>query len=226
MDPMSPGNVPGTEGPARNTMAATPTLHRTTAVLKIPTRKSSVGAFATSVINAMTGNASFPNPTPSLATVAADLAAYEAAEAQVVTRVKGAAVTRNAKYAVLHADLEHLMGSVQQVADANPAAAQSLIEGSGFAVRKSASRPKSAIKALAGTVPGSVKLVAKAVAQRASYEWQYSTDQKAWTNVPATLQAKTAIAGLTSATTYYFRFRGVTKAGEGAYSQVVQIVVS
>ena len=42
-------------------MAATPIVHRTTAVLKIPTRKSSVGAFATSVINAMTGNALIPN---------------------------------------------------------------------------------------------------------------------------------------------------------------------
>ena len=207
-------------------MAATPIVHRSTAVLNIPTRKSSVAAFAASVINAMTGNASIPNPTPPLATVSADLAAYEAAEAQVVTRVKGAAVTRNAKYTALRADLEHLMGSVQQVADANPATAQSLIEGAGFAIRKTASRPKSALKIVAGAVPGSVKLVAKAVDKRASYEWQYSTDQKTWTNAPASLQAKTAITGLTSGTMYYFRFRGVTKAGEGAYSQVVQILVS
>jgi len=77
--------------PPRNIMAATPIVHRTTAVLKIPARKSGVASFATSVINAMTGNASFPNPTPPLATVSADLAAYEAAEAQAVTRVKGAA---------------------------------------------------------------------------------------------------------------------------------------
>jgi hypothetical protein len=206
-------------------MATTPIVHRTTAVLKIPTRKSNVAAFASSVINAMTGNASIPNPSPPLATVAADLAAYEAAEAQVVTRVKGAAVTRNAKYTVLRSDLAHLMAGVQLAADANPATAQSLIEGAGFAIRKTASHPKSAIKIEAGTLPGSVKLLAKAVAQRASYEWQYSTDQKTWTNVPATLQAKTAITGLTSTTMYYFRFRGVTKAGEGAYSQVVQILV-
>ena len=75
-------------------------------------------------------------------------------------------------------------------------------------------------------VPGSVKLTAKAVADRASYEWQYSTDQKTWTNAPASLQAKTVITGLTSGTSYYFRFRGVTKAGEGAYSQIVQILVA
>jgi hypothetical protein len=34
-----------------------------------------------------------------------------------------------------------------------------------------------------------------------------------------------AIASLTSGTVYYFRFRGVTKTGEGAYSQVVQLLV-
>jgi len=75
-------------------------------------------------------------------------------------------------------------------------------------------------------VPGSVKLAAKAMATRASYEWQYSTDQKTWTHAPSSLQAKTVITGLTSGTTVYFRVRGVTKAGEGAYSQIVQILVS
>ena len=207
-------------------MAAIPIVHRTTAVLKIPARKANVAAFATSVINAMTGNASFPNPSPSLATVSADLAAYEAAEAQVVTRVKGAAVTRNAKYIVLHTDLEHLMGGVQQVADANPANAQSIIESAGFSIRKNTLHPKAPFKVEAGGVPGSVKLIAKAVDHRASYEWQYSTDQKTWTSAPTTLQAKTVITGLTSGTVFYFRVRGVTKTGEGAFSQIVQILVS
>jgi hypothetical protein len=44
----------------------------------------------------------------------ADLAAYESAEAAALTRVKGAAVTRNAKFLVLHADLEHLMAEVSK----------------------------------------------------------------------------------------------------------------
>jgi hypothetical protein len=224
---MSPGKLARTTGAStRNPMSATPIVKRTTAVLKLPARKALVGAYATSIVNAMTGNPNFPNPSPPIATVSADLAAYEAAEAAALTRVKGAAVTRNAKFIVLHSDLEHTMAYVQSVADANPANAQSIIESAGFAIRKTASRIKSAIKVEAGTVPGAVKLVAKAVASRASYEWQFSTDQKTWTNAPATLQAKTDIAGLTSGTVYYFRFRGVTKTGEGAFSQVVQILVS
>ena len=206
-------------------MAATPIVKRTTAVLKMPARKPLVGAYVTSIINAMTGNTLLPSPTPPLATLSADLAAFEASEATALTRVKGAAVTRNEKYLVLHGDLEHEMAYVQSVADANPANAQSIIESSGFAVRKTTSHPKTALKATAGPVPGAVKVVAKAVAPRASYEWQFSTDQKTWTNAPTTLQAKIAITGLTSGTVYYFRFRAVTKVGEGAWSQVVQILV-
>jgi hypothetical protein len=207
-------------------MSSTPKVKRTTAVLKMPTRKALVGAYATSIVNAMTGNALLPQPVPPLATVSADLAAYEAAEATALTRVKGAAVTRNEKYVTLHGDLEHIMAYVQSVADANPGNAQSIIESAGFAVRKATSHLKGAITVAAGPVPGAVKLVAKAIATRASYEWQFSTDQKTWTNAPSTLQAKAAIVGLTSGTVYYFRFRGVTKAGEGAFSQVVQLLVS
>jgi hypothetical protein len=206
-------------------MSATPKVRRVTAVLKMPPRKSVVGTYVTSIINAMTGNTLLPSPTPPLATLSADLAAFEASEATALTRVKGAAVTRNEKYLVLHGDMEHEMAYVQSVADANPGNAQSIIESSGFAIRKTTSHPKTALKVTVGTVPGAVKVVAKAVAPRASYEWQYSTDQKTWTNAPSTLQAKIAITGLTSGTVYYFRFRAVTKAGEGAYSQVVQILV-
>jgi len=51
--------------------------------------------------------------------------------------------------------------------------------------------------------------------------WQYSLDQKTWTAMPVTLQAKTDVSGLTSGTTYAFRFRSVLKVGEATWSQVV-----
>jgi hypothetical protein len=39
--------------------------------------------------------------------------------------------------------------------------------------------------------------------------------------MPVTLQAKTDVSGLTSGTTYAFRFRPVLKAGEATWSHVV-----
>ena len=95
-----------------------------------------------------------------------------------------------------------------------------------MSVRAVTLHPKAQLSVKQGSVSGSVKLMAKAVDHRASYEWQFSTDQKTWTNAPSTLQAKTDIAGLTAGTAYFFRFRGVTKAGEGNWSQVVTLLVT
>jgi hypothetical protein len=54
---------------------------------------------------------------------------------------------------------------------------------------------------------------------------QYATDQKTWTSVLQTIQSKTGIAGLTAATTYYFRVQPVKPAGVGEWSQTVVLVV-
>jgi hypothetical protein len=182
-------------------------------------------AFAKSIATALTGNAALPSPTPSLATLEADIAALDSAEAAVLSRTKGAAEARNVKFFALRTDLVHLLAYVQQVADANPGTAESIITDAGLSVKKEGSRTKSAIVAAQGTLSGSAKVTAKAVRPRAAYEWQYSIDQKTWTVAPSTVEAKTEIGGLTPATMYFFRFRPVTKAGEGDWSQVASLIV-
>ena len=84
-------------------------IKHTTAVLKMPTRVKNAGTFASSIVTALTGNAYFPNPTPSLATVESDIAAYNTAEAAVLSRTKGAAEARDVKLATLRTDLDHLL---------------------------------------------------------------------------------------------------------------------
>jgi hypothetical protein len=46
-----------------------------------------------------------------------------------------------------------------------------------------------------------------------------------WTPIPETLQANTKIDGLPWAKVAYFRFRTLTRAGKGDYSQVVSLLV-
>jgi hypothetical protein len=163
---------------------------------------------------------------PPLATIEADIAGLNTSESAVLSRVKGAAQERNVKLATVKADLDHLMAYVQATADASPASAESIIEAAGMSTRKLVTHPKNDIKVEQGSVSGTAALIAKAVATRASYEWQYSTDQKTWTNAPTTLQAKTDIVGLTAGTAYFFRVRGVTKAGEQNWSQVVSLLMT
>ena len=54
---------------------------------------------------------------------------------------------------------------------------------------------------------------------------QYSVDQKVWTNGPETMKASAVISGLTSAQTYYFRFRALTRKTAIDFSQVVSLLV-
>jgi hypothetical protein len=130
------------------------------------------------------------------------------------------------KLVTLHTDLVHVVVYVQLVADADPSTAEAVIQSAGLFVRKQVVHTKAPLEAEPGEVPGSATLSAKSAGRRAAYEWQFSTDQKNWTNAPSTLQAKTVIVGLTSATTYYFRCRPILKTGESAWSQVVSLVVS
>jgi hypothetical protein len=104
--------------------------------------------------------------------------------------------------------------------------AASIIESAGVALRKAPSHRARAFAAKQGPVSGVAKVVAEAAARRASYDWEYSSDGgKTWLTAPSTLQAKTTITGLQPAATVQFRYRAVTRTGEGDWSQPVSLMV-
>ncbi len=122
--------------------------------------------------------------------------------------------------------LQELKTYVQHQADADAESAPAIIQGAGMNVRKTAVRKPRVFAAAPGAVSGTVKLEAASAAHRASYEWQYSTDGgKTWLVAPSTLQAKTTVPGLTPGASVMFRYRAVTKTGEGDWSQPVSIIV-
>jgi hypothetical protein len=95
-----------------------------------------------------------------------------------------------------------------------------------MAVRKVATRATRVFAATPGLVSGSAKLTATIAARRASYEWEYSLDGgKTWVTLPSTLQAKTTVAGLPVGTSVLFRYKAVTKTGEGDWSQGLSLLV-
>jgi hypothetical protein len=219
---MSPGKVPGPEGPARKPMAA-----KALAVLKLSNKIKNVITYAQSVATSVASNTtSFAAPTPSLATFQADIAALVTAETAVLARTKGAVETRNAKLAIVKSDLENMKTYVQAVADAaNPSNAAAIIESAGMTLRKVTLHDKPQLGIKQGSVSGTVVLMAKAAGKRAAYDWQYSTDQKTWTAVAPTLQAKTGVSGLTAGTVYFFRVQPLLRTGEQNWSEIASFMV-
>lgn len=197
-------------------------------VLKAPTTSIGLILFARRVHSAMLNNTRLPSPNPPLAVFATHIDELEEAETKAATRAKGAASFRDAKMKRVNDDLFHLRAYVQSVveADMTPAEATSVIESAAMTVRKVTTRSVPDVKAQNAEVSGKVTLAAKAVAPAAVYSWEYSLDQSNWSPIPDTMKSRTAVAGLTPGSVYYFRFRALTRAGQRDYSQVVSLLVN
>ena len=207
-------------------MTTTKTLHRSLVSLNLPTSVPALITYAGGVVNAMTDNPSFPSPTPTLAAITQAIADLQTAETAALAKTKGMAAVRDEKRAALVALLQQLGRTIQTAADAAGEGGASIIQGAGVAVRRAAAHAARTFQAASGALSGSARLVAASAGHRASYEWQYSVDGgKTWVAAPSTLQASTTIAGLTPGVTAEFRYRPVTKAGEGDWSQTVSLIV-
>jgi hypothetical protein len=206
--------------------AAVKSIHRAIASLMLPKKVPALITYAQGIVKAMTGNVYFATPSPMLASVSQAISDLQVAETAVLARTKGAATTRNDKRTALLTLLQELRGYIQAQADANMDTGASIIESAGIAVKKAAVRAPRVFAVKPGAVSGSVKLVTHSAGHRASYEWQYSTNGgQAWVTMPSTLQAKTSVLGLTAGSTVEFRYRPVTKTGEGDWSQPISLLV-
>ena len=207
-------------------MTTTTHVKRSLASLRLPRSVPALIVLGKSVVTSMTNNPAFPNPDPTLAAVSAAIADLETAETAARTRAHGAVAVRNDKRAALVTLLLQLKATIQKAADANVENAAALIQSAGIQVRKVPTLAARAFAATPGAVAGAVKLRTPTVAHRAFYEWQYSTDGgHTWVPAPSTLQAKTTVSGLTPGATVQFRYRPVTKAGEGDWSQPTSLIV-
>jgi hypothetical protein len=207
-------------------MVTTKSIHRSTVTLRLPKSVPALIVYAQGIVKRMTGNPSFPSPAPTLAAVMTAINELQIAETAALSRIKGAIAVRDEKRVTLVTLLQQVRAHIQVTADADPSNAASVIESAGVAVRKTPTRRARAFAAKPGPVSGVATVVATSAARRASYEWQYSSDGgKTWVTAPATLQAKTKVPGLQPGSTVHFKYRAVTKTGEGDWSQAVSLIV-
>jgi len=200
-----------------NRIAATLLLNKSAPALIARAKNISSGIAANPTI--------FKTPNPALAVFNAHISDTEAAQAALATRAPGTVEIRDTKLRVLMDDLHTVKTYVEGIANVDAATAPATIRAAGLQVRKPTSHTKQDLAVKQGAVSGSVTLAAKAAGHRASYDWQWSLDQKVWTDVPQTLQSRTSIPGLAVATVHYFRYRAVTKSGVADWSQLVSLIV-
>jgi predicted phage tail protein len=202
-------------------------IHRATVSLAIPRKNADLILYGTNVAQKLTGNASFPTPTPTVAAIVAATRDLQTAETAALSRAVGATTVRNGKRVVLVSLLQQLRGYVQGVADATPEDGAAIIESAGLAVRKLALHGKRQFAVKQGALLGTASITAVAAGNRASYAWEYSLDGgKTWIAAPITTQSKTTVAGLPSGTVVQFRYLAVTpKGGQGNWSQPLSLLV-
>jgi hypothetical protein len=201
-------------------------IHRIIAVLNLPEHVPDQIKYGEAVQAALANNQYFPLPDPIITAFIDGLGKFSAAATAAQTRAKGTVAARNAAQVVYIGALHALKGRIQQVADANPEQAETIIKSTTLSVKKTTLRQRQTLAAKQGATSGTVHLTAPVGGARASYEWQYSIDGgKTWVDCANTLQAKTTISGLPVATVVEFRVRVTTKTGMGDWSLPTSLLV-
>jgi hypothetical protein len=203
--------------------------HMVKAALKLSTIIELLIAQCTAIVLAMTGNAYFsapnPLPNPTLAAVQSAIDNLSKAQNDARAKTKGAATRRNLARQALVKLMNALCAYVQLVADSMPGQEADVILSAKMIVKAIGAHAPRVFAALHGPISGTAEIEAPVTEDRRSIFWQWSTDQKTWNDLPPTLKASTTVANLTPGTTYWFRYRVLTKDGLGDWSQVVSLLM-
>jgi len=195
-----------------------------TVVLKFPTVVAIFLVYAKAIYMAMVANPLFAAFAAKVAILITDINALDEAETGF-KKVKPThtASERDGALEKVKGDLRTLRNYVQELADADPVNAESIIESAGMSEKQQASHGKRKNTVNDGVESGSVELTAEGAGP---HEWRISNDEITWTLLPATLIAKTIVTGLTAGVTYYFQNRMMLRNGEKSeWSQSVKIMV-
>jgi hypothetical protein len=196
------------------------------AVLNLPEQAGALITYGKKVAVSLKANPQFAKVNPTVPEIEAAVTALDTSETAVgggPAKTKQRNVDRRALILLLGHARDFVQGLAEQQQSA--AEAEAVIVSAGMFVKKVTKPSKAELGVKQGALSGIVLLFARAVAPNAAYYWQWSTDQASWTSSPETMTAKTTINGLVAGTSYFFRFRALTRTGATEWSQVVSFLV-
>lgn len=180
------------------------------------------------IITALTGNAKFPTPTPTLANVQTKLDAYRTAMARDDSG-------RTAAVDTSRAELETILGQLAGNLELTSGVTDADLATTGFDMRKPRTTTDAPIDApqnvrLRSTGnTGEVQLLCDPADRAKSYEVQHTLDpvNGPWTDAGTFGSTRgIVISGLTRSKDYWMRIRGIGSNGPGAWSDPATILVS
>jgi hypothetical protein len=183
-------------------------------------------ARAQQIVTALTGNAHFPTPHPTLAEVTAAINELEeASQAAQAARqeAKTRTATQKAKEEAFDRIMTQLVSHVESIAGDDDAR----IMSAGLDVRAPTSSTSAtpsaptALTATAGDHDGELDLSWDTVRSARSYIVERSPDpptDTSWAHATVSTRSSTTLDGLTSGTRYWFRVASVTASGQSGWS--------
>ena len=203
---------------------STKTIKLRTVVLNFPTIIAVFIVYAKAIYLAMFENPIFAASAAKVANLFLDITALEIAEAGFKrTKPTHTISERNAALEKVKADLSSMRNDVQELADADPVNAESIIESAGMSSKSQVLHGKQQNTAKDGVESGSVELTAEGAGH---HQWRISTDEKTWTLLTSSRTASTIVRGLKPGAIYYFQNqRMLPNNEESEWSQSVKIMV-
>jgi hypothetical protein len=179
-------------------------------------------------LDSMTGNPFFPNPSPSLAEIAAQLSKAEAAYMESMSKARGKANAADTEIRILRMGLIALAGYVESIANRRPDDADFIIISAGMGVKKTAAKPPRIFSVRLGPYLGSAKLDQKA--EKGCYcVYEMSTDpqlnEKNWVRIYQGSRVRFLMRGLESGKQYFFRGMILPKNGIGIWGPVLSVII-
>ena len=193
-----------------------------TVALNIPTVISNFIVFAKAILLAMLKSPRYAAAAAILTELGIHIKVLEDAESACRTKPPtGSTVDRNKAQEDVKTNLRALCLIVQQLADADPENALSIIRDANMSVRNLPSHGKQMNAAEDGIETGSIELTGEGAG---AHEWRISTDDKTWIPLDASSNSKITVSDLESGTIYYFQNRKMLpKNQKSEWSQSIKI---
>ena len=183
------------------------------------------------MISKMTGNASFPSPTPSLADLTTANEALKAAETAASGGDRNAIMIRNDQQLVVANMMRTLAAYISMEANGDGA----LITSTGFELQRlpeplpSITRPIDFLTNR-GNHTGEVELTWKSVKGAQSYLVEMTltdpSEKAAWTTVAITSRVKTKLENLEIGKFFYFRVKAIGRSSESSWSDISMVMTA